>query len=159
MKSATISELKKELSTRNQSELIELCLRMARYKKENKELMTYLLFEVYDEENYVKGIIEEIDHQFTAIRSNASIYFVLKGLRKISRYLTRYFRYSGKKNTELQLLLHYCGKIRAMNILGSESVVLLNFYRRQLKKIDGLIAALHEDLRIDYANERERIEF
>ena len=45
MKAATINELKQELQNIPPAKVTELCLRLARFKKENKELLTYLLFE------------------------------------------------------------------------------------------------------------------
>ncbi len=53
MKTATVKELKNELSHNTQSELIELCLQLSKFKKENKELLTYLLFEKGNEEVFV----------------------------------------------------------------------------------------------------------
>mgnify|MGYP000642523159 CR=1 FL=1 len=50
MKAVTIKQLKDELSHKTANELKELCLHLARFKKENKELLTYLLFESHDEE-------------------------------------------------------------------------------------------------------------
>ena len=44
MKAATIIELKQELNNTSPAIVSELCLRLARFKKENKELLTYLLF-------------------------------------------------------------------------------------------------------------------
>jgi hypothetical protein len=52
MKAASIHELKKELLHLDEKSLVATCLRLARYKKDNKELMTYLLFEAHDEEGY-----------------------------------------------------------------------------------------------------------
>ena len=48
MKAASISEIKTELKGLPPAQLTELCLRLARFKKENKELLTYLLFEAND---------------------------------------------------------------------------------------------------------------
>ena len=59
MKAATITEIKKELKFKSSEELALLCLRLSRFKKENKELLTYLLFESEDEEAFIKGIKEE----------------------------------------------------------------------------------------------------
>ena len=53
MKSASLSDVKNELSHLDKNELTELCLRLARYKKENKELLSCLLFDANDEENYI----------------------------------------------------------------------------------------------------------
>ena len=42
MKAVTIKQLKDELAHKSASELKELCLHLSRFKKENKELLTYL---------------------------------------------------------------------------------------------------------------------
>ena len=56
MKAASLSELKKELSSRPPQELLELCLRLTKFKKENKELLTYLLYEASNEPAFVKSV-------------------------------------------------------------------------------------------------------
>ena len=60
MKAATSNELKQELQASSSKQLIELCLRLAKFKKENKELLTYLLFEANDEAAYIQSIKNEI---------------------------------------------------------------------------------------------------
>ena len=50
MRSASVHEIKQELLTLKPAELVELCLRLAKFKKENKELLNYLLFEAQDEQ-------------------------------------------------------------------------------------------------------------
>ncbi len=64
MKAASISQIKQELKNRSSNELMEICLRLGRYKKDNKELITYLLFEVQDEQTYISSIKEEMTQQF-----------------------------------------------------------------------------------------------
>jgi len=60
MKAATVAQLKKELQYKSQDEVLQLCLRLARFKKENKELLTYLLFESDSEEGYIETVKEEL---------------------------------------------------------------------------------------------------
>ncbi len=48
MDTASIKQLKDTLSTLGREELIGLLLRMVKFKKENKELLTFLLFEADD---------------------------------------------------------------------------------------------------------------
>ena len=84
MKTATVKELKTELTDRSHQELIELCLRLSRFKKENKELLTYLLFESTNEEDYIISIKREIDEQFETINT-ASYYYIKKSIQKILR--------------------------------------------------------------------------
>ena len=76
MKAAKVSDIKKDLKNKPQPELLELCLRLAKFKKENKELLTYLLYEADDEAAFIQSIKEEVDEQFDEI--NTSSYYFIK---------------------------------------------------------------------------------
>jgi len=106
MKAATISELKSELANIPGDQLIELCIRLAKFKKENKELLTYLLFEAFDETAFITQIKKDMLQQFEEI-NRSSLYFVKKSLRKILRTLNKYIRYTGSAETEAALLLFF----------------------------------------------------
>ena len=60
MKAASVSEIKAALKESSPAEVTELCLRLVRYKKENKELLSFLLFEAGDIEQYINNVKEEI---------------------------------------------------------------------------------------------------
>ena len=45
MKAVTITAIQQELKHLSQTDLIDICLQLSKFKKENKELVTYLLFE------------------------------------------------------------------------------------------------------------------
>jgi hypothetical protein len=64
MKAASINEIKKELGELDAKALRDICMRLAKYKKENKELLTYLLFEAHDEAGYVNAVKSEMDELF-----------------------------------------------------------------------------------------------
>ena len=149
MKAASLSEIKKELGTLNPGEVQELCLRMARFKKESKELLTYLLFEAHSEAGFIESVKQEIDHGFEEL-NRANLYFVKKGLRKILRNVNKYNRYSGIKTTALDTHIYFLQKIKSSKIPIHDSVLLINLYNGQLKKINTLLKTLHEDLRYDY---------
>ena len=53
MKPAGVKAIKEDLQTRSREELTELCLSLSKFKKENKELLTYLLFEASDEKLFL----------------------------------------------------------------------------------------------------------
>lgn len=152
MKAATIHELKEELNTVKPAQLTELCLRLARFKKENKELLTYLLFEAHNEQDYIKSIKAETDEQFGEINLS-HLYFAKKSLRKIVRIINKYSRYSGAKTTEVELRLHFCAKLKESGIPIRQNAVISNLYDSQLKKIDTVLGTLHEDLQYDYRKE------
>ena len=76
MKTATVKEIKDELNHYSKEELLEYCLRMAKFKKENKELLTYLLFEASNEAFYIEGIKKVVTAQFEEI--NTKSYYLIK---------------------------------------------------------------------------------
>ncbi|MFM2224247.1 MAG: hypothetical protein RJA07_449 [Bacteroidota bacterium] len=149
MKAATLSDLKKELTTQNKEQLIELCLRLGRFKKENKELLTYILFDSKSEEDYIKDIKAEMDLLFEEINST-NLYWAKKSLRKILRNINKYSRYSSINSTTIELLIYYCMKLKTSGIEFEKSAALKNLYESQIKKIKKEIAVMHEDLQYDY---------
>ena len=152
MKAASISQLKQEMKNRSSNELLDICLRLARFKKENKELLTYLLFEVQDEQTYIDSIKKEIDKQFQEI-NKSNVYFAKKSIRKIVRTTNKFIRYSGRKQTEVELLMHFCKRLKDFGIPLDKSIALSNIYIRQIQKIKKAINTLHEDLQYDYGEE------
>lgn len=156
MKAATINELKQELLDTPAPKITELCLRLARFKKENKELLTYLLFEAHDTVAYIENVKAAMEVQFEDI-NKSNVYFVKKTLRKILRTTNKYTRYSGLANVEIELLLYFCKRMKALNISISSNPVLSNIYNNQLKKITRAIATLHEDLQYDYLREINKL--
>ncbi len=100
MTTASLNELKKEILTLDIARVQELCLRLAKYKKENKELLSYLLFEAHDENKYVEGVKLEMEELFKAL-PEANTYYIKKSLRKILRVVNRHIKYSGIKSTEI----------------------------------------------------------
>lgn len=152
MKAASIHELKAELSNAPHGQLVDLCVRLARFKKENKELVTYLLFESVDENAYIENIKKEMQEQFDEMNTS-NVYFVKKSLRKILRVTGKYIRYTGSAEAEVRLLLAFCSLLKASGISTETNPVIRNLYQNQLKKISKGIATMHEDLQYDYLKE------
>lgn len=149
MKAVTLREIKKELSMLSQQETQELCLRLARFKKENKELLSYLLFESDYEAGYVDKIKAYLDEEFQSVNTD-SIYYVRKSFRKILRNLKKYIRYSQNKETEIELLLYFCQKLKDFKPSIYRSTQLKNMFHRQLTLSKKIVDKLHEDLQYDY---------
>lgn len=157
MKAATVHEIKEELSHLSQKQLLVLCNKLARFKKENKELLTYLLFEAQDEHAYKEGIKKEVQELFKQIPRGNSPYLIRKSLRKILRLINKYSRYSANKETEIELLIYYCRLIGDFSIPIDKSTALTSLFANQIKKIKKLLPSLHEDLQFDYSKEVEEI--
>jgi len=149
MKAATIKELKEELVHKPQAELLEYCLRLSKFKKENKELLTYLLFDAGNETGYILSIRELLQDLFKQVNTT-NIYFAKKSIRKIVRMADKFTRYSDKPGTEAEVRIFICEQLNALPIDFSKSQVLQNVYSGQLNKINKLISAMHEDLQHDY---------
>lgn len=152
MKAFSLKELKAELSTLSPADLVEITMRLARYKKENKELLAYLMFYKGDEATYINEVEESIAEQFQGI-NRSNLYLTKKMLRKILRFTNRFIKYSGSKQTEVELLIFFCNKIKSSGIPFHTNKALDNLYQRQIQRIQKALASLHEDLQYDYSQE------
>lgn len=157
MKAASLKEIKTELNHRSTQELLELCLRLSKFKKENKELLTYLLFESSDEENFIKSIKANMDTDFEKVNTK-TFYFIKKSVRKILRDVKKFIRYSQNKETEVELLLYFCLKLKEFKPSIKRNTTMVNLYNRQIDFIKKKVLVLHEDLQHDYNLEIEEIE-
>lgn len=156
MKAATVKELKQELSTRSPEELLTICLSLSKFKKENKELLTYLLFEANDEKSYIYSVKDEIDVQFELVNKK-TYYLMKKSIRKILRMIKKYIRYSKKKETEVELLLYFCQKLKELRPPIANNTVLKNIFQREIDKIGRILETLHEDLQFDYGERLDEL--
>lgn len=157
MKAVSLKELKQELTTLTSTELQELCLRLSRFKKENKELLTYLLFESSNETAYIESVKRYIDEQFEIINTK-SYFYIRKSVRKILTNTKKYIRYSKHKETEVELLIYFCVKLKDFSPSIKNSPRLLNTYHRQLELIKKVVGTFHEDLQYDYNLTLEELE-
>ena len=154
MKAVTVKKIKDELKHKSSNELMELCLHLSKFKKENKELLTYLLFEAHNEEGYIESVKAQIDELFETINTK-SYFYIRKSVRKILTLTKKFIRYSKKKETEVELLLHFCSKLKDFRPSIKRSPRLTNTFERQILMIEKAIATLHENLQYDYKLELE----
>ena len=152
MKPASLREIKSELQILHPSRLLEVCIQVARYKKENKELLSYLLFGTEDEQAYVREVKAELEEQFREVRKGNS-YHAKKTIRKILGFANKQIKYSGLKQTEVEILIHFCKLLRKSGISLPVNSVLGNLYFRQVLRIRNAAATLHEDLQFDFSDE------
>ncbi|MFD1061650.1 hypothetical protein ACFQ1Q_00215 [Winogradskyella litorisediminis] len=149
MKAESIVTIKKELQHLPKEELLQLCLRLGRFKKENKELLTYLLFQAHDEDRYIESIKETLDAQFESMNTN-SYFYMKKTIRKILREIKTFSRYSLTKTTEVELLLYFCERLNRLKPNIHRNRTLDNLYQRQISAVEKKISTFHEDLQYDY---------
>ncbi len=157
MKASSLHELKKELAELPDKRLVELCVVLAKYKKDNKEFLDYLLFKSQDNAGFVIEIKGEIDEHFSELRGQSNLYYVKKSLRKLLRIITKYCKYIGDKAIAAELHIYFCLKVKGSGIPIRRSQLLINMYEQQLKKINVLISTLHEDIQGDFVSDLEKI--
>ncbi|HJP62375.1 MAG TPA: hypothetical protein VJ844_02980 [Mucilaginibacter sp.] len=151
MKVYGLADIKKEIQFQDKTVLMELVLRLARYKKENKELLAYLLFEADNERSFIESVIAENGFMFSQLPSNN--YQMAKSMRKILRLLNKYIKFMGSKEAEIEFSLSFCRNyIQYADRRGSYKPMRLIF-TRQLEKIKKAIEKLHEDLQFDYTQD------
>ena len=148
-----IAEIKKELQHLDNTQLTELCLRLVRYKKENKELTGYLLFDADNERAFIDSLAAEIGLMFSQLPHNN--YQVAKSLRKILRLLGKYIKFMASSEAEVEVLINFCRNyVQYVDKRASSSYKPLRLiFTRQLDKIRKSITKLHEDLQFDYSQD------
>ena len=156
MKPAPAKEIRDELKHLDRQGLMSLVQRLARFKKENKELLSYLLFSAGDEEEYIKNVKQEVDVEFREINTN-SYFFMKKSMRKVLRNIKKYSRYSGKKETEIELLIYFLKKMDNFKPSIHRNKILQNLYDRQLALVKKNMSKLHDDLQYDFERELQEL--
>lgn len=156
MKPASAKQIKDALKSKDDDELLTLINRLATFKKENKELLTYLLFEEDDEISYLNAVKEEMRIKFSEIDLSTP-YRTKKGLRKVIKYMDRMLKYTKVDSSHVELKLFFCQGMKAGPFGLERSKVLRNMYDVQFSRILKLVDKLHEDLKFDYAEQVESL--
>ncbi len=152
MKAASLKLIKTELDLLHPEKVKEICLQLIKFRKENKELLSYLLFDSIDEQAYIKDVKFEIDELFKDV-NKSNLYLAKKTIRKILRIANKQIKYSGAKQTEIEILIYFCKGLKKSGVPLKISTALGNIYYRQIIKIKKTVATLHEDLQYDYSEE------
>ena len=155
MKPEKLGDIKKELLSRSVQELTEICLRLAKYKKENKELLNYLLYDAAEPLEYANQVKLFLEEEFKNLQKH--YHYSTKSLRKIIRLINRHAKYTASKQVELELALWFCDNFLLYADLRTSHKPLQGLLTRQFEKISKLIPKLHEDLQFDYKKEFETL--
>jgi hypothetical protein len=150
-----IQDIKKEIQHLSNEQLAELCLRLVRYKKENKELLAFLLFDADNEFAFIEKVKGEVGFMFSGLPSQS--YLAAKYIRKILRLIGKYTKFIGSKQAEIDLLINFCYTYLQYTDRKLSYKPLRMILTRQLEKIRTLVSKLHEDLQFDYTEEYNRL--
>ncbi len=150
-----LQDIKKELQHLSPAQTAELCLRLARHKKENKELLAYLLFEADDEAAFIEKVKAEVGFMFSQLPSQS--YNAAKSTRKILRLIGKYVKFTGSKEVEIVLWLNFGLNFIQYTDRRVSYKPLRLILTRQVQKIQAAIGKLHEDLQYDYMEAYNRL--
>ncbi len=157
MKTATVKQLKIALESLPNNELLQICLRLTKFKKENKELLTYMLFEAESEAGYVISVQNTLSELFETVNLK-HFYFAKKTVRKIVRIATKFIKYSNENSTEPDILIFICNKMIENKVVSKYNTGLHTLYFSLIKKIKKAVIIMHEDEQYDYLQAIERID-
>ncbi len=149
LKAASLAEIKSELQTLPQEELLAICLRLARFKRDNKELIGFLLFEAHNIDSYTAQLKEMMEQEFATVNTT-NVWFAKKTIRKILRMANKYARFAGNKELEAALHIHFLAELKKLPAHITSTPVMDKLARSQHQKARKLIKGLHEDLQHDY---------
>jgi hypothetical protein len=144
-----LQDIKKEVQHLSSLQIGDLLLRLTRYKKENKELLAYLLFEANDEQAFIEKVKGEVGFMFSALPSQN--YNAAKSIRKILRLIGKYVKFIGSKQAEIDLLISFCYSYLQYTDRKVSYKPLRLILLRQIQKIQTLIGKLDEDIQLDYS--------
>jgi hypothetical protein len=150
-----LSDLKKELAELSKPELIQLCLRVAKLKRENKELLAYLIFDADDPLFYAQKLKPEIREVFEQPFQHA--YYLTKSIRKTMRLITKYYRFTSNKQGETELLIYLAEQFH--NTWRKEYLyqALGKVIFRCLEKAEANLKKIDEDFRADFEQPIEEL--
>ncbi|MBC7743670.1 MAG: hypothetical protein H7096_01050 [Flavobacterium sp.] len=155
MKPEKLTVIKRELSGLSVEQLTDLCLRLAKYKKESKELLNYLLFDSDDPLAYAEKVKSYLEEDFKVLPR--PYYQSSKSLRKILRILNRHAKFTSSKQVEMELLLWFCRCFVQYADTQTRHKPLQALFLRQIDKMQGILKKLHEDLEFDYKKEFDNL--
>ncbi len=157
MKAASVKQIKDEMQTLNAAQVQEICLRLVKFKKEAKELATYLLFYKDEEQEFVQDIKAVLDEQYALINSSTA-YFAKKGLRKLIRLAGRYTKYTSVPSSNLEIYIYLGQLLQGVPASFKKVQQIKNMFSSVTKKIEVIYASLHPDLQFDYKTQLEALE-
>jgi hypothetical protein len=146
-----LQDIKKELQHLSGLQIADLCLRLARHKKENKELLAYLLFEADNDAAFIEKVKAEAGFMFSQLPVRS--YEAAKYLRKILRLIAKYIKFIATKEAEIELLINFCNNYLQYADRRTSYKPLRLILVRQIEKIRTAIGKLHEDLQFDFVND------
>lgn len=151
-----LSDIKKELSGLDKAELILLCIRMAKLKKENKEFLSFLISDSDDPQYYAEKLKPELDAVWQ--EPFRSVWALNKSLRKSLRLISKYRRFTAHLRGELELMIYFQQGFFEHWKHGFNNRRFESMSDQNLRKIHKLLSQIDEEFRADYQPQIDDLE-
>ena len=148
MDKCSIASIRKELKNLEREELVLVCLRLARYKKDNKELVSFLVFQ-RNEEEFILEVKTEIHFEFTGLKL-LSAFQQKKILQKSIRKINKYSKFCLSKTFDLVMFMFICQSLRDSGISLYSHTFAGTIYKKILLKASKIHSTLHEEIQGDF---------
>ena len=156
MRAASLAQIKSELKEKSREELLELCVKMAKFKVLNKEYLTYLIFEAEQEAEFIQ-LVKETMNDMLDDMNTSSLFYMKKTIRKVLRYIKKCIAFSKKADTEVELLLSFIEALQNLEPSIFRSKILSNMYHRQKEMMHRKLNKLHPDAAYDFLKRLEEL--
>lgn len=148
MTTIKLQNQKKEIAKLDAKTLAEICIRLAKYKTENKEFLNYLLFHSYDNQPYIDEIKSDITNTFLSFNQND--YLNSKVLKGLLTRLNKQLKFIADKNREAEIVTEFCLAFIANVSVRCYYAGLMQVLYRQFVRLQKVVGKLDEDLQFDY---------
>lgn len=159
MEKISINIIKKELQELSQKQLVEICIQLAKARKENKEQLDFMLLKSHHLFQYEIDLKAEIDTQFE-IFTYYKYYQLIKPLKAYVNSVLKQISYSKNPSFELEIIIYLCKQFFRFNDDESIWFYKINIiYDSLARKIEPRFKKLHEDEQFDYRVKLEEINY
>lgn len=155
MDAASLADIRKELAHQSPAELMELVVRLARFRLDNKALIGYWLFDRTNQAQFLAQVHLALDEALASMNFS-SAYFVKKSLRKWQRQVNLYGRICGEPWMLADLQGYYvwtCLRAQKKVMYPDYFVELI---RAAQRKFNTLLLKLEPDMQHDMQRQFER---
>lgn len=156
MKVSSLAEIKKELQHLPHSELVAVIAELAKFSRDNKLYLYFLLYGREQPDLFMDMVKEELADGFEEATAK-NHYTAKKSAQALRRKLNKYLKFTKDKLIQLELIYFFCQLLRQHGYLFYKNPVIQNLYRLQVGKAERILSQLHEDLQYDYQNKIEEL--
>lgn len=159
MEKISINIIKKELQELSQKQLVDICIQLAKARKENKEQLDFLLLKSHHISQYELELKAEIDAQFEMF-THYKYYQLIKPLKAYVKSVLKQISYSKNPSFELEIIIYLCKQFFRFSDDESIWFYKINIiYDSLARKIEPRFKKLHEDEQFDYRVKLEEINY